>query len=156
MCCLFVGNTSNGVFSSGRSQTLIANCTIVDNVVGIFGLQLIGSPDTFVASSIIWGNGKQIVEQNADTFVRFSAIEGDWPGVGNIDDDPMFVDAAGGNYRLLPGSKCIDRGDNTAMPFKSTDLDGGPRLLDDAASPNVGLPTGHTPLVDLGTYEFAP
>ena len=48
------------------------------------------------------------------TLVEYSNIEGGHPGVGNIDADPLFVDLAGGDLRLLPGSPSIDAGDPSA------------------------------------------
>ena len=43
---------------------------------------------------------------------------------GNIDADPLFADAAGGDYSLLAGSPCIDSGDNALLPPDVADLDG--------------------------------
>ncbi|MFT5430191.1 MAG: hypothetical protein ACI9OJ_000864, partial [Myxococcota bacterium] len=50
----------------------------------------------------------------------YSLIEGGWPGTGNLDADPMFVDDQNGNYHLAPDSPCIDAGD----PASALDLDG--------------------------------
>ncbi len=60
-------------------------------------------------------------------------------GVGNITNDPAFVNAAAGNYHLSSGSPCINAGDN-AYVVGSTDLDGRPRII------------GGT--VDMGAYEY--
>ena len=71
-------------------------------------------------------------------------------GKGNVDSDPLFVQAAGpdgiagtldDDLRLQAGSPCINQGDNTALPPEIlTDLEGRPRILNGA--------------VDLGAYEF--
>lgn len=39
-----------------------------------------------------------------------------WPGTGNINSDPLFVDAAAKDFRLQAASPCRDRGDPTAPP----------------------------------------
>jgi hypothetical protein len=45
-----------------------------------------------------------------------------WAGVdGNIDSDPAFVDAAGGDYRLAAGSPAIDAGTTTGAPTYAID-----------------------------------
>ena len=48
--------------------------------------------------------------------VTYSDIQGGYTGTGNIDSDPLFVDAANGDYYLQPASPCIDAGDPTS-PF---------------------------------------
>ncbi|NIN36771.1 MAG: hypothetical protein GTO60_17460, partial [Gammaproteobacteria bacterium] len=74
--------------------------------------------------------------------ITYSNIQGGRVGEGNINTDPLFVDAANGNYRLLPGSPCINAGDpNYVAEPNETDLDGKPRLIDGR--------------VDMGAYEAA-
>ena len=42
-----------------------------------------------------------------------------------------------------------------AIPFKTTDLDGDPRLVDDCATSDTGVPFGFMgPIVDMGAYEY--
>lgn len=53
-----------------------------------------------------------------------------WTGTGNLNLNPLFVDRAGHDYRLAPGSPCIDAGDPSM-----TDAD-GTRL-------NIGYPFGN-------------
>jgi hypothetical protein len=74
---------------------------------------------------------------------------GGWEGAGNIDADPLFIDAEGGNFRLQEGSPCIDTGSNDAVPDDvTTDLDGNLRIVDGDGD--------DVATVDMGAYEFQP
>ena len=60
---------------------------------------------------------------------------------GNIDADPLFVDANAGNLRLQPNSPAIDAGKEEMLPpTLTTDRDGHPRI-------SRGT-------VDMGAYEY--
>jgi hypothetical protein len=52
--------------------------------------------------------------------VTYSDFQGGYAGTGNIDADPLWVEAANGDYGLLPASPCIDTGD----PASPLDPDG--------------------------------
>jgi hypothetical protein len=81
--------------------------------------------------------------------ITHSDIQGGFPGTGNIDADPMFVDADGADnvvgtedddLRHKAGSPCIDTGDNGAVPaWVETDIRGRPRIMNSR--------------VDMGAYE---
>jgi hypothetical protein len=60
-------------------------------------------------------------------------------GVGNITNNPLFVDCANGNLRLQPNSPCINAGNNGYVA-SANELEGRPRII------------GRT--VDMGAYEF--
>ena len=158
--CLFDGNTADdfggAVFNSGSDPTLI-NCTFSRNDAGAGSAV---ANEAFAQRSlptlincVVWGNTpNQIVslDRLSATTVLFSDVEGGWSGDGsnNIDADPLFVDPDTGDYRLQPGSPCIDAGDNTAVPEGVLrDLDGNPRFVDSTF-------VGTMATVDMGAYEF--
>jgi hypothetical protein len=100
---------------------------------------------------IIWGNVPDGIGGVA--VVAYSNVQGGWPGVGNIDADPLFADPDNGDLRFSRGSPCIDAGDNTAVPDGiDTDLDGNPRFVDDPDTVDTGY--GDPPIVDMGAYEY--
>ncbi len=102
----------------------------------------------------MWGNIPDEIGGSQGTYVlTYSDVQGGWPGIGNIDADPLFVDPDSGDFRLMPGSPCNDAGDNTAVPVGiTTDLDGNPRFVDDLGTIDTG--NGDPPIVDRGAYEF--
>ena len=113
--------------------TTIMNCSFDGGDVAMFGTSLV------VRNSIVRGVSDPFADVQGGISVRFCDIEGGWPGFGNIDADPLWVDPAGGDYALQPCSPCIDAGDPTApadpdgsvtdmgaVPFEAwTDLGGG-------------------------------
>ncbi|MCH8253037.1 MAG: hypothetical protein IID36_11345 [Planctomycetes bacterium] len=129
------------------------------------GIHAINFPSSapILSNNVIWGNTATIegpqIDLNENTGseidVTYSIVQGGWPGVGNIDADPMFIaipnpgpdgqwgtdDDDLGNLRVLPDSPAIGAGD----PFLTddpgeTDLDGHARVLCD--------------FIDMGPYEF--
>ncbi len=54
-----------------------------------------------------------ILENPESTFVdiQYSNISYGYPGLGNIDEDPLFIDPDAGDFRLQSASPCIDAGD---------------------------------------------
>lgn len=147
--CVFTGNSAFGggaIGNDGRSSPTITNCTFTGNRAIDMGAALYqgtGPPsEPIVTNSILWGNicsaGPSEVynwhESNA--VIRYSCVEGGYPGEGNIDADPMFVDVENKDYRLAPGSPCIDSGAGMGTPEK--DRDGNSRY-DDKQMPNVIL-----------------
>ncbi len=149
----FGGRGGAMVIGNGAQPSLVG-CTIIENTAEqVGGSSYTGAPTTvvWVRNSIIYGNsGTQIVDVNgATTNVEYSDIESGYPGTGNIDADPLFVDG----FHLGAGSPCIDAGNNMAVPTGITkDLDGNPRFANDLVTPDTGK--GECPVVDMGAYEF--
>ncbi len=53
----------------------------------------------------------------SDIHINYSNTFGEtWPGTGNINNYPLFVDRVNHDYRLKPVSPCIDAGDPSAEP----------------------------------------
>lgn len=61
-------------------------------------------------------------------------------GPGNMDADPQFASVAGGDFRLLGSSPCVNAGTNQDWMTGAIDLAGHPRLGDS--------------IVDMGAYEL--
>jgi hypothetical protein len=58
------------------------------------------------------------------------------PGAGHVTQDPLFVDAAGGDYHELAGSPTIDAGTAADTKLGATDFDGDTRTV--GAAPDIG------------------
>ena len=158
--CIFSENTAGAsansftgggaVYTRGNGA-VIANCTFYNNSThypangggGIYNFLAA----TLVLNSIIWGNSATVGPQvynnlsNATT-IHFCAIDqaGFESGGGNIRRHPLWVDPEAGDFRLNPGSPCIDAGTLDVLALPELDFEGGPRVSGAA--------------VDIGAFEF--
>jgi hypothetical protein len=107
------------------------------------------------SNNLIYGNTNSIfVEAGGSSLdLTYSCVQGDpvYPGTGNINGDPLFVDPSNGNFHIGDGSSCIDAGLGTGHPL--LDFDGEGRV-DDLWVPDSGA--GDTTYVDIGADEFQP
>jgi hypothetical protein len=130
---LVISNAGFGLSGNPVTGTIM-NVTVADNAS--FGVRIGGA--VRITNSIMWGNGDgfDYVCMGGCTLAYSDVENGDITGTGNISEDPLFVDAAGGDYHLQVGSPCIDKG--TAVGAPTHDIEGTPR---DAAP-------------DMGAYEW--
>jgi len=146
--CVFYGNTAwiGGAIDSSRSS--VTNCTIVGNRADGRG----GGFDDcsgVITNCIIWGNTATSYPQLSSTRLPdYSCVESHLTGVGCTRDDPMLVDIAAGDFRLLPGSPCIDSANGDVAP--ESDITGRLRW-DHPEVANTGV--GSPPYADMGAYE---
>jgi len=100
-----------GIDLMNDTNTYLANNTICYNSADYLGggIYRSGAASFYVSSCIIWDN---IPEQIYSTNIQatYSNIQYGWPGIGNIEEYPAFVDTSHNDYRLLWGSPCIDSG----------------------------------------------
>jgi predicted outer membrane repeat protein len=156
--CTFRDNSADfggGMHNFGGFPT-VTNCTFSGNSATSQGggMRFVGPFDSTptVTNCILWGNNPDEISDSGTATVTYSDVQGGWPGIGNINADPLFADPDNGDFRLSPGSLCIDAGDNDAVPQDiTTDLDGNPRFLEIPETPDTG--NGTLPIVDMGAYE---
>jgi hypothetical protein len=144
--CAFIGNTAGqfggAVFNIHSSLPSLTNCTISENT-SMGAIASFNSSFPTITNCIIWNNpgGNIIHSVSSGTNVSYSIVEGGYSGTANINANPLFVNAAGGDFHLQDCSLAIDAGTNTGAP--TTDLDGNARPFN-----ATGLNR-----VDIGAYE---
>ena len=139
--CLVTGNRvyNNGTFRAAE----VYDCLIVNNIgnwAGVFGGRFYGC--TISGQSAGGGIGESTTAYNTilfDNAVQDAAAKAICincctggqlrPGAGNIAADPLFVDAANGDFRLRADSPCINAGDATyGAGIGGADFVGAPRV----------------------------
>lgn len=157
-----------------NARPRIINCTIADNEArdetvddaSEFnrggGLHCANPVSYFpiITNSIVWGNAPsqlfveagQIESTDLVTYSDVQHETGVYPGQGNINADPLFINASSGDYGLHADSPCVDAGTipecDFYFIFPHEDKDGRPRIID-------GNQDGE-PVCDMGAYEYEP
>lgn len=118
-----------GMYSGFNSEPVVTNCTFTHNEVPYYsysgsydgrnggGIKNNDGSKASFTNCIVWGNFPNDVlnaDGNMSTF-EYSNIGGGFTGEGNIDANPLFVNAPT-DVSLRQGSPCIDAGTNTSGP----------------------------------------
>ncbi|NIW00179.1 M6 family metalloprotease domain-containing protein, partial [Candidatus Saccharibacteria bacterium] len=139
--CIFVGNAAlnsgGAIWNIMQANATLTNCVFNRNSAGSNGGGLYNaSPGVVTLSNcILWDNINGQIEGTA--YVSYSAVQGGWTGLGNINADPFFADANNGDYHLKSQVGRWDAGsqswvrDNVTSPC----IDAG----------NPGCPIGNEP-----------
>ena len=106
----------------------VRNCVIYSNTA------------TDTARADLYNDGMYAYGANTSYF--YCCTSSNLPTGNNITNNPRFVDAGNGNYRLAAGSACINTATNLPWMATAVDLDGRSRL--DKA----------TRIPDIGAYEY--
>jgi len=166
--CSFSVNSAwwkgGAIYNAGTSMPFITNCTFTNNQAGgaVGGWDVGHGGAIFseagnyptITNTILWGNSsfypedREIAGSNANNVTYSDVNQDGFAGTnGNIRQDPQL--GGSGKLRLLPGSPCVDAGNNGAFPYlPPTDYFGNQRIID-------GDSTG-TATVDMGAHEFVP
>ncbi|UCC79244.1 MAG: carboxypeptidase regulatory-like domain-containing protein [Candidatus Zixiibacteriota bacterium] len=115
--CTFADNSgdSGAVFSSGSSHIEMTNSTLAYNMSSNTAIiQLTMSDILNAVNSILWNVSSPEIDADSTSniAVTFSDIMGVWPGVGNIDCDPIFCDPESRDFSLSAISCCAGSGFN--------------------------------------------
>lgn len=84
-----------------------------------------------VRNSVFWGNTGEAIRLlfNGAANVQYSDVQGAWPGTGNVNVDPLFVNAVAGDFHLTALSLCRNAGDPGFVPLPGErDIDGEARV----------------------------
>ncbi|MFH1999999.1 MAG: right-handed parallel beta-helix repeat-containing protein, partial [Planctomycetota bacterium] len=114
-----------GVYICHDAGAIFRHCTFTLNLS--IGIWVEGGGSATLLDCIVWDNQNGSFNNGAPVTADYCDIAGGWPGTGNIDADPLFVDAPSGDVRLQqdpcqPGvsNPCVDAGDPGTPPIIGT------------------------------------
>jgi parallel beta-helix repeat protein len=152
------GNAVNGFSIEGDSQgAVLYNCIAIDNGLATNSSDLFVDPLAVTGFTsdfnLFWNSSsQQPIRFNG---VRYATIAGyssaSGQDVHTIQANPLFADAAAGDFDLLPGSPAIDSGYSWDVGWPALDASGQTRY-DDPATPNTGV--GPIAYADRGALEY--
>ncbi|SVC50589.1 uncharacterized protein METZ01_LOCUS303443, partial [marine metagenome] len=151
------GSSGGGINGGSFLPLILTNVTIAGNSAGSSGGGInLDDSNYIIRNSILWNNSPHEISLSNSTLITISysdvsggsigIVENDgtntitW-GEGNIDANPLFVNATNGDYHLSNYSPAIGAGTATGAP--TTDITG--------VTNSRPMPAGTNP--DMGAYE---
>jgi hypothetical protein len=136
------------------NHTTIADHTCKPAVVGT-AISVTGKSRVTVKNSILWNNGGNdiTVDKSSKATVTYTLTQKVLPGIGNLSKDPLFVNAAGHDYRLRSTAGRWDPAANGKKGGWVLDSEHSPAI--DAADPAAPFklePAPHGGRANLGVY----
>ena len=120
-----------GFYCSLYSNPTITDCTITGNTAEAGGAIRCYNSSPIVMNCIMWNDSpEEIYVYSGNPAVTYSNIQDGWIGIGNIDEEPLFVTPDYGDYRPLWGCPCIDSGDPDLFDRDGTRSDMGAYFFD--------------------------
>ncbi|GEM_PF-1092979 len=164
---LFQGNSSSfdggAIYNDIYTDITINNSTFTKNnsvnggaIFSVESTSDLARPSITINNSILWDNQANISDNEiggTTAVVSHSIVEGGYPGTGNKQDDPLFVDPANGNFELQASSPGTDMGNNDLLPADVDDLDDDADTTEKIPFDLDGNPRIVNAIVDMGAYE---
>lgn len=151
--CLFYANTATnwggGIYADGAIP-ILNYCTVSSNQAAVVGGGVASANvgGASLTNCIVYDNSAPDSPNFTNSHLQYSCtLPLPASGTGNITNAPLFRDAANGDFRLAPGSPCIDVGLDLGSGV-TNDLAGNLRPLDGDGDEVAAF--------DLGALEFNP
>ena len=134
--CLIIENSASdggGAYSSTLNNCSVANNSAQNILYSDSGILSCTANNCIIYSNTPTGN----YSSSALNYCCTTQFPNS--GIGNITNNPLFINPSGNDFHLQTGSVCINAGNN-AYVVGGADLDGNPRIADGT--------------VDMGAYEY--
>ena len=144
----YADDDAGGIFCHVGVNLSLTNVTVSENsvdaggIVGGIGCEF--DCNLNIINSIVWNNESMdifLYGYGCESDITYSDIGGEgWPGIGNINTDPLFADD---EFHLSEYSPCIDAGNPDSLYYD----------IEDPYNPGYALyPAMGTIINDMGTY----
>jgi len=142
-CLIALNRASTNGGGVWLTNSIVENCTIVSNYAAVAGGGVYVDGPANWTNNIIYFNtaasAANFTNTAGNTGLSYSCVIPAVGGTGNITNNPVLKDLAGGDYRLRMTSPCVNAGTNQPWMTNAVDLEGNARIL--------------KTIVDMGAYE---